>query len=109
MVIAAACADHTPPRAQSVPAPPAALTAPAAAPAPAATPSPDLFQTEVKPLLLRRCSPCHAPGGRMYERMPFDTPATIVEHQAGILRRINDPDEHALIERWVQARATPAP
>ena len=100
VVIAAACADHTPPRAQAVPAVPV-LAAPAPAPAATAAPAPDLFQAEVKPLLMRKCAPCHAPGGRMYERMPFDAPATIVEHQAGILRRIKDPDDHALLERWL--------
>jgi hypothetical protein len=108
MVIAAACADHAPPRAQAVPAVAAPAPAPAATPAPmvaeVAAPAPDLFQAEVKPLLMRKCSPCHAPGGRMYDRMPFDAPATIVDHQAGVLRRIKDPEEHALIERWLETR-----
>lgn len=92
VVIAAACADHRPLHVAAVPA-----TAPSAA-APSA---PDRFQAEVKPLLMRRCTPCHAPGGRMYARMPFDDPATIVAHQEGILRRLKDADEHALVERWL--------
>jgi hypothetical protein len=99
VVIAAACADHRPLQVAAVPATAPSATAPSAT-APSA---PDRFQAEVKPLLMRRCTPCHAPGGRMYARMPFDDPATIVAHQEGILRRLKDADEHALVERWLAA------
>jgi hypothetical protein len=61
----------------------------------------DPFQSEVKPLLMQKCSPCHAPGGQMYARMPFDDPATVREHQAGIVRRLKA--EAAVIERWLAA------
>jgi hypothetical protein len=105
VVIAAACADHTPPRAQAVPA--ANVDAPAPVTAtivePAAPPVIDqaMFQAEVKLLLMRRCSPCHAPLGSMHERMPFDDWKTVYDHRTGILRRIKDPDDHALLERWL--------
>jgi hypothetical protein len=114
VVIAAACADHRPLQVAAVPSAPSAAppavsateAAPRVPPAPlaeATAAAPDRFQAEVKPLLMRRCTPCHAPGGRMYARMPFDDPATIVAHQEGILRRLKDADEHALVERWLAA------
>jgi hypothetical protein len=85
-------------------APPAMPEAVAPPPAAAAVPvSADLFQSDVKPLLLRKCAPCHAPGGQMYARMPFDEPATVREHQAGILRRLKA--EGAPVERWLATQA----
>jgi hypothetical protein len=118
VVIAAACADRRPLHVAAVPAtasPTVSATeaAPPVPPAPlaeATAAAPDRFQAEVKPLLMRRCTPCHAPGGRMYARMPFDDPATIVAHQEGILRRLKEADEHALVERWLGSkRPTPYP
>lgn len=93
------CAGH---RAALAPAPvpvPVSESLPASAPAAASTP--DVFRAEIAPLLARRCAPCHNPGGTMYERMPFDDPATVVAHPDGILKRIKDPAEHTLLERWI--------
>ena len=103
-----ACASSTHPRAATQPAPVATPAAavpatPAPTPAEALAPAPDLFQSDVKPLLLRKCSPCHAPGGKMYASMPFDAPATVREHQAGILRRLKA--DAPLIERWLAGEA----
>ena len=67
-----------------------------APPAPAA----DLFETEVRPVLARRCTPCHVPGGKMYVRLPFDDPETVRSHREGILRRL-DGDDKAAVERWL--------
>jgi hypothetical protein len=77
--------------------------APAAAPAvrPTASPEADPFRADVAPILARRCAPCHNPGGRMYEAMPFDQPATVTAHPEGILKRIKDPAEHARIQSWL--------
>ena len=53
---------------EATPAPPPAVFAVPAA-SPAATPeAPVSFEASVKPLLARTCTPCHVPGGRMYER-----------------------------------------
>jgi hypothetical protein len=84
------------------PSPAAAVapTAPAADRVPAA-PAPDAFFTQVAPILAQRCAPCHNPGGKMYERLPFDDPATVAGHPEGILKRIKDPAERSLIERWI--------
>ena len=38
----------------------------------------------------------------MYERMPFDKDTTILHHATGILRRIKNKDEVAVIEKFVK-------
>ena len=58
------------------------------------------FSTQIKPILLKNCSPCHFTGGKMYERMPFDKDTTIINHQSGILKRIKG-DENALIKTFI--------
>lgn len=60
------------------------------------------FTTHIQPILVSRCSPCHFTGGKMYERLPFDKDTTIINHSAGILRRIKDEKENALIKEFVQ-------
>ena len=99
-MLGVACASReTPPRSATPalsPAPPAPTEAP---PAPSSVAA-DAFQTEVRPILARRCTPCHVPGGRMYERMPFDDAETVRGHREGILRRL-DGDDKATLERWL--------
>jgi hypothetical protein len=51
--------------------------------------------------MIKNCSPCHFPGGKMYERLPFDKDTTIINHETGILKRIKG-DENALIKAFVQ-------
>lgn len=77
-----------------------AAQGPASAPAVAT----DVFRAEVAPLLARRCDPCHNPGGKMYSSLPFDDPATVASHPEGILKRLKEPAEHALVERWIASR-----
>ncbi|MEP6948032.1 MAG: hypothetical protein ABI863_02100 [Ginsengibacter sp.] len=36
------------------------------------------FTSQILPILVSHCSPCHFTGGKMYERLPFDTRETIV-------------------------------
>ena len=59
------------------------------------------FASEIQPILIKNCSPCHFTGGKMYERMPFDMDTTIINHEAGILRRIKG-DESVLIKAFIQ-------
>ena len=59
------------------------------------------FTKQIQPVLVSHCSPCHFPGGKMYERLPFDKDTTIVAHEAGILRRIKG-DDNALIKAFVR-------
>src|SRR5436853_7482635 len=35
------------------------------------------FNTQIRPLLESRCTPCHFAGGKVYERLPFDRSETI--------------------------------
>jgi hypothetical protein len=62
------------------------------------------FTTSVRPILLSHCAPCHEPGGKMYERLPFDRAETIASHREGVLKRIKAPDEKAAIEKWLAAQ-----
>ena len=77
--------------------------APPVASAPAPTPTPDLFLSSVRPVLSTRCAPCHEPGGKMYERLPFDRGDVVAAHRAGVLKRIREPEEREAIERWLAA------
>jgi hypothetical protein len=84
---------------QPTPAParPAEATGPT--PAPDAAPTSDLFATSVRPILEAHCT-CHFPGGKMYERLPFDKPETLASHREGALRRLKG-DDRAAFEAWL--------
>jgi len=115
LLTVAACRTVEPPpppappigRSSAFPTPAAATPTPTAAPSasPPASPSPAPeavnFEASVKPLLARTCTPCHVPGGRMYERMPFDRPEVVFAHKDGVLRRLKNPDDRQLLERWL--------
>ena len=62
------------------------------------------FSTQIQPILIKNCSPCHFTGGKMYERLPFDKDTTILNHETGILRRIKG-DEASLIKAFIQQHA----
>ena len=62
------------------------------------------FKTDVVPILNTKCSPCHFEGGKMYEKMPFDSDVTILNHQAGILRRLKNEPVGALIRQFIEQR-----
>ena len=59
------------------------------------------FKTMVQPIFEKHCSPCHFPGGKMYEKLPFDQGETIVNHQAGILKRIKGEEDVRLIQQYI--------
>jgi hypothetical protein len=60
------------------------------------------FKTQVEPIFEKHCNPCHFPGGKMYEKLPFDQGETIINHQAGILRRIKGEDDVRLIKQYLE-------
>jgi hypothetical protein len=75
-----------------------------AAPAPTGADTPAaLFEARAKPVLESSCMPCHFPGGKMYDRLPFDKPETVASHSEGILRRIKDPEKRAALEAFLGA------
>lgn len=59
------------------------------------------FKMQVQPVLQKNCSPCHFPGGKLYEKMPFDNGITIINHESGILKRIKKDDEAKLIRQFI--------
>jgi len=60
------------------------------------------YALQIQPLLQQKCSPCHFTGGKMYERMPFDKGATIINHEEGIVRRLSkDQDLVLLIKQYI--------
>jgi len=58
------------------------------------------FTNQIQPILVKNCSPCHFTGGKMYERMPFDKDTTIINHEAGILKRIKG-EENLMIKTFI--------
>ena len=60
------------------------------------------FNAAVLPVLKKNCSPCHFPGGKMYERMPFDQPATIISHEAGALKRFKVMEEMSIVKNYIE-------
>jgi hypothetical protein len=67
------------------------------------------FEREIKPILVKNCSPCHFPGGKMYGRLPFDKDTTIVNHSTSILKRIKNEEENALIKEFVSQNKSGSP
>jgi hypothetical protein len=69
----------------------------ATSPAPQPKTQPVDFQTQIRPILEKRCQPCHFTGGKMYEKMPFDRPQTIRTLGEKMFTRIKDPKEQAIL------------
>jgi len=60
------------------------------------------FKTGIQPILEKNCSPCHFPGGKMYEKLPFDKGETIINHETVISRRLKKEEDIALIKQYIQ-------
>jgi cytochrome c5 len=59
------------------------------------------FETEIKPIFQTRCQPCHFPGGKVYDRMPFDKAETINRLGTKLCTRIKDEKEQRLIRDFL--------
>ena len=71
-------------------------------PAPAAAPAtPADFARDVRPILERRCQPCHFPGGSMYAKLPFDKPETIDHLGKKLFSRIKKDEEQAMVRSFL--------
>ena len=75
-----------------------------AAPAKAVT-----FEADVRPILERRCTPCHFPGGVMHAKLPFDKGETIVKLGTKLFTRIKKEDEQKVIRAFLAASKPTAP
>jgi hypothetical protein len=92
----------------------AATPAPAAsaspAPSPTPTPEPIDFAKQIQPLLEEKCTPCHFPGGRMYDRLPFDREETIRTLGQVLFTRLQDPVDREMLRTFLaQPKDTPGP
>lgn len=103
-VLPAACARSDAAPASVRPAAAAAASSPGP-PAPTKAPGPT-FDAMVRPVLEARCAPCHNPGGKMYERLPFDQPTVVAAHADGIRHRLKGADLEAL-EKWLASLPAP--
>src|SRR6266849_541719 len=59
------------------------------------------FATQIKPILQARCQPCHFPGGKVYDHLPFDRPETITKLGTKLFTRIKDEKEQRLIREFL--------
>jgi hypothetical protein len=78
----------------------ALTTEPSAAPAPPPPKNVD-FTRDVRPILEKRCQPCHFPGGKMYGNLPFDRAETIDKLGTKLFTRIKKEDEQAVIRGFL--------
>ena len=66
------------------------------------------FPSTVRPILERRCRPCHFPGGTVYGRLPFDRPETVRRlGSARLFTRLKDEKERAAIRAFLGEPAPP--
>ena len=65
---------------------------------------PSEFEAKVRPILDQHCQPCHFAGGRMYDKLPFDRPETIIRLGEKLFTRIRNEDERAVIRRFLASR-----
>ena len=59
------------------------------------------FDTQLKPIFQTKCMPCHFSGGKMYDQLPFDKPATIKKLGTRLFTRIKDEHDRKLIEDFL--------
>ena len=59
------------------------------------------FETQLKPIFQSKCMPCHFSGGQMYDRLPFDKPATIRKLGTKLFTRIKEDNDRRLIEDFL--------
>ena len=59
------------------------------------------FDTQLKPIFQSKCMPCHFSGGKVYDRLPFDKPATIRKLGTRLFTRIKDEHDRKLIEDFL--------
>jgi hypothetical protein len=61
------------------------------------------FTRDVRPIL-DRCQPCHFTGGKMYDKLPFDRPETVVRLGTKLFTRIKDERQRAVIRQFLAER-----
>lgn len=74
-------------------------------PPPEPTPARIDFGKQIRPILETRCQPCHFPGGKVYEELPFDRAETTLELGERLFTRIKAADEQQLIRQFLAQEA----
>jgi hypothetical protein len=59
------------------------------------------FDSEIKLIFQARCQPCHFPGGKVYDKLPFDKPETITKLGTKLFTRIKDEKEQQKIREFL--------
>jgi uncharacterized cupredoxin-like copper-binding protein len=59
------------------------------------------FATHVEPLLKSKCQPCHFNGGKVYDKLPFDRPATIKTLGTKLFTRLQDENDRKVIREFL--------
>ena len=67
---------------------------------PAAAPKSVSFAADVAPILAR-CQPCHFPGGKMYDKLPFDKPETVYELGTKLFTRIRAEEDQQVLRTFL--------
>src|SRR5690349_21652226 len=63
-----------------------------------------LFIQTIEPILIKNCSPCHFPGGKVFAKMPFDQPMTIVGlKKERVLMRIKEETQKEIVRKYIEA------
>jgi|SRR5215831_2695870 len=62
------------------------------------------FDRDIRPIFQTRCQPCHFQGGQVYQKLPFDKPATITKLGTKLFTRIKDEKERALIREFLDQK-----
>jgi hypothetical protein len=67
-----------------------------------------LWTQQIQPIFEQRCQPCHFQGGKVYDRLPFDRPQTIVRlGTTKIFTRIRDEKSRELIRKFIAQEGKP--
>ena len=59
------------------------------------------FESDVRPLLEKKCQPCHFSGGVVYGRLPFDKSETIKKLGEKLFTRIRDEGDRRLVRAFL--------
>ena len=59
------------------------------------------FTPDVRPILEKRCQPCHFTGGKMYDKLPFDRAETVDKLGTKLFTRIKKDEEQAVIRAFL--------
>lgn len=62
------------------------------------------FVQNIEPILIQNCSPCHFPGGKVFSKMPFNVPLTIVGLKKDrVLMRIKNEGQKELVRKYIES------